>query len=179
MRRGRRTLLPKAGVSMKSSLPRMVMMVMLIIAVAVVISTVSFTVFYFMIMNRDTSQPDPDNLPHLPVTTVLRKDMGYITTDLADGKFIQVSIVLQYPELTRSAWFGLRQVIDDSLPLALEEYHAEIRASIFSYLRTQISTNIRGSNEDRIRAEIVARINSILPTEFGITGVIFNDLVIT
>ena len=168
---------------MKSSLPKMVLTVVLIIAVSVVITTIAFSVFYYMVVNNETTPPSNNGgaseLPPLPVNITLSKDLGPILADLADGRYVQTNVVLLYPEIKSKAWFGLREVIDETLPIALEEYNDQIRDAIFSVMRVQVSTNLRGSNIDTVKLMLLERINNILPTQFGIIGILFTEMVVT
>ena len=163
---------------MKSSLPRTILTIVLIIAVSAVITTISFTAFYFYI-TREAGAP-PEEQQQLPVTVILEFPLSTITTNLADDHYVQVNIVLQYPEIKQRVWFGLREEIDDTIPRLLETNINQILDVINSVLRTQTSSSLKGANIDVVKAEMVLQINRILQSSrYGVSNILFTSLVVT
>jgi len=163
---------------MKSSLPKTILTIVLIIAVSAVITTISFTAFYFYITRETTTTPEEQQ--PLPVTVILEFPLATVTTNLADDHYVQVNIVLQYPELKQRVWFGLREVVDDTLPKLLESNLNQISDVINMVLRTQTSASLKGANIERVKLEMVSQINKILQSSrYGISNVLFVSIVVT
>ena len=163
---------------MNSSLPKTILTVVLIIAVSAVITTVSFTAFYYYVTREEASPAE--EAPVVPLAVILEMDLGQFRTNLADGRFAQITIVLQYPEMKERIWFGLREGIDETLPKMLESDINQIKDAINTVLRAQTSASLNATNVERVKAEMVAQINRILNSnKYAIVSVLFTDIVVT
>jgi flagellar basal body-associated protein FliL len=75
--------------------------------------------------------------------------------------------------------FGLMEEVDTTIPDALATRTSEIRDIVQTLLRNQTSESLRGSNLELFRAELVSRINSLLPPPYVIYRVLLPDIIIT
>lgn len=162
---------------MSSSLPKTILTVVLIIAVSAVISTISFTAFYFYITREPTQ---PTEQPTQPISVILEMPIDQFLTNLADGHYVQVNIVLQYPEIKQRVWFGLREVVDDTLPLALQSNMNQIKDVLYNTLRAQTTSSLNPNNIDRVKAEMIGQINRIInSSRYGISNILLIGMVVT
>ena len=167
---------------MKGTLPRIVLTVVLIIAVSAVITTVSFTAFYYFITRPNEAAAAAGSeatQATQPQATIREYPLDEIIADLADKHYVKTSIVLQYPEVTKKTMFGLRTTVDDTLPNAIAENIYQIRDIINSILREQVSATLRGAELEQVKAVIIAQINQMLATPYGIVKILFPEMVIT
>jgi len=158
----------------------MILTVILIIAVSAVIVTIAFTAFYVYITGEHNAATEPPEPSAMPSTTILEYELPMQTFDLADGKYVQLKIVMRYPELKNRIWFGLREEVDETLPNAIKTCENQILDAIQSLMRSQSSSSLRGSNnETRVKSELMDQINKILATKYGITEVLFVGTIIS
>ncbi|MCL2497244.1 MAG: flagellar basal body-associated FliL family protein [Symbiobacteriaceae bacterium] len=167
---------------MKSTVPRMVLTVVLIIALSAVISTVSFTAFYYFVTRSETAANNENGTepPALTQQAVLKEyDMGEVTVDLADKRFVRLTMVLLYPEIKVKTFFGLREAVDETLPNTLASNHNQIKHAVNTILRSHNSTELRGPELDRVMADILLQVNRILQTRYGVVSILFPEFVIS
>ena len=166
---------------MKGSLPKMILSVLLIIALSAVVVTISFSFFYAMVLNPNSGEAQTPAEPALPQVVELKYDLRERQFNLTDrGHYAKLQIILIYPEIKQRVWFGLREAVDDSIPVALLEHEDRILDLIGTVMRGQSSLNLStGAGVDQVKADLINRINGILPTRYGIIDILFVDMIVT
>lgn len=168
---------------MKGSLPRMALMIVLIIAVSAVVTTISFSIFFAMSNNNDdnsanqaqTSQGTANpNYGYDPV--LLEYEVGAVTTNLNDNKYVQCTVVLRYPEVKRKTMFGLMEEDDPTILEALDKNANQIKAAIHAKFNNENSSSLRGDKVEEVKKSMVDEINKILDLRVGVYDILFVEI---
>ncbi len=155
------------------SLPGLAVIIVVIIAVLGVTATVSYLVATRVAAPNGQPPAEPVN-----TTVLLKKDLGEFLTDLADQstrRFVKAKVVIGYPEVKIKKF--LSEKPDLSLENELAERETEIKDLVFSVLRSKTSDELKGEKVERVKQDLVTRINAIL-TNGKIVAIYFSDIVI-
>ncbi|MGE5654547.1 MAG: flagellar basal body-associated protein FliL [Bacillota bacterium] len=155
------------------SLPSLAVIIVVIIAVLGVTATVSYLVATKVAVPNDQATAQPVNS-----AVVLKKDLGEFLTDLADQstrRFVKAKVVIGYPEVKIKKFLSEKK--DPSLEEELAAKDTEIKDLVFSVLRSKTADELKGEKVERVKQEIVTRINALL-TSGKILAVYFSDIVI-
>lgn len=155
------------------SLPGLAVIIVVIIAVLGVTATVSYLVATKVAGPNGPAATEPTN-----ASVILKKDLGEFLTDLSDQsarRFVKAKVVLGYPELKVKKF--LSEKTDPSLENELAARETEIKDLVFSVLRSKTADELKGEKVERVKQDLVTRINAIL-TSGKIVAVYFSDIVI-
>ncbi len=155
------------------SLPGLAVIIVVIIAVLGVTATVSY-----LVATKVAGPSGPAATEPTSASVILKKDLGEFLTDLSDQsarRFVKAKVVLGYPELKVKKF--LSEKTDPSLENELAARETEIKDLVFSVLRSKTADELKGEKVERVKQDLVTRINAIL-TSGKIVAVYFSDIVI-
>lgn len=155
------------------SLPGLAVIIVVIIAVLGVTGTVSYLVATKVVNPSGQAATQPASS-----AVILKRDLGEFLTDLADQsarRFVKAKVVIGYPEVKIKKFLSWKK--DLSLEEELAERETEIKDLVFSVLRSKTADELKGERVERVKQDLVTRINAIL-TSGKIIAVYFSDFVI-